>query len=114
MLLELLFCQELKKCKIIISGSYSYSESLANLKGSSPETWEIIDKQNRITVMGKEYQNVVVVKRTTLMPSDIDNLKDATLTYWVAKGIGMVNGIGQYELMGEPLTIELIETNLVQ
>jgi hypothetical protein len=100
---------------IIITGFYSDTVPIDNYKLTSPEVWEIIDKQNSITVMGNTYQNVVVVRRTTLLPSNnTGELEEVDIIYWVAKGVGMVKGINQYQLFGEPLTIELIESNLVQ
>lgn len=37
-----------------------------------------------------------------------------TIKYWVAEGIGMIKGIGQYQLLGQPLSIDLVSTNLSQ
>jgi hypothetical protein len=35
------------------------------------------------------------------------SMTDATITYWVAQGIGMIKGVGQYQFMNKPLEIEL-------
>lgn len=50
------------------------------------------------------------------MPSvDLSGINQTmTITYWVAKGIGMVKGVGYLQFFGQPLTIELVNTNLTQ
>lgn len=106
-----------------VSGSLAITSSIGNINKpipqttvTSPERWEITGHQNNITVQGKTYQNIVVVKRTTAVPQadTSGNLSTVSIdiTYWVAKGIGMVKGEGQYNILGQPLTIELVETNL--
>ncbi|WP_020585949.1 DUF4214 domain-containing protein [Desulfobacter curvatus] len=83
----------------------------------SVDTWEIIEKLDNYTVNGVTYNNVVVVNRYTslpLSPYSSDGPVSVTIKYWLAKGIGMIKGIGQYEILGEPLEIELVSTNLSQ
>ena len=83
----------------------------------SAEKWEIIDKQDSMNIQGREYFNIVVVKRTTLLPSmgvsgDVSN-ENIDMTYWVAKGIGMIKGVGQFDFNGQALMIELVDSNLL-
>lgn len=81
------------------------------------ESWRITGVQDSITVAGKTYYNVVVVERTTLVPDaslSVESAQPTTITYWVAKGVGMVKGVGQYSIMGQQMIIELIGTNLSQ
>ncbi|MBI9092163.1 MAG: hypothetical protein JEZ12_23365 [Desulfobacterium sp.] len=79
----------------------------------SSERWEIIEKLDSITVQGKTYENVVKVKRNTLVPDlAATGSNEMEVVYWVAKGVGMIKGIGQYQYGGMPLTIELKDTNL--
>ena len=78
----------------------------------SQETWEIVDVLEAVSVRKKTYLDVVEVERQTSLPSiDPLNGEVATepfaVTYWVAKGIGMVKGVGQYNFLGSPLNIEL-------
>ena len=83
----------------------------------SVDTWEILGKLDNYTVNGVTYNNVVVVNRYTSLPLSTyssDGPISVTIKYWLAKGIGMIKGIGQYEIMGEPLEIELVSTNLSQ
>ncbi len=89
------------------------SESIDFNDAASDEQWEIIDKPDTLTVMGKTYDNIVVVNYTTFLPTlESGQAEEVSMTYWLAKGIGMIKGSGQFQLYGEPLTIELIDTNL--
>lgn len=83
---------------------------------TSPEKWTIVGKEESVVVKGKSYTNVVKVKRTTIMPTmDLSGAnQQLEITYWVAKGIGMVKGEGYLQMYGQQLTIELLETNLTQ
>ena len=81
----------------------------------SVESWEIIGKLDTYTVNGTEYNNIVKVKRKTKIPeSGLSGVSftDADIIYWVAKGIGMIKGEGQFSILGQPLSVELVETNL--
>ena len=83
----------------------------------STDKWEIIDKLDSMTVQGKYFTNIVVVKRSTISPSsgisgELFN-GNVDMIYWVAKGIGMIKGLGQFDFNGEPLTIELVDSNLL-
>ncbi len=93
-------------------GSENFSEQVI-----STDRWEITDYKDSVTVNGKVYNDIVVVKRVTEIP-DISNgytrMDTLTITYWVAKGVGMVKGFGYLKIMNQQLDIELIETNLVQ
>lgn len=83
----------------------------------SVDTWEIVETLNNYTVNGVTYNNVVVVNRYTSIPLatySSDGPISLTIKYWLAKGIGMIKGIGQYEILGQPLEIELVSTNLSQ
>jgi len=39
-------------------------------------------------------------------------VQNLEITYWVAKGIGMVKGDGYIQFLEKSLTVELVETNL--
>ncbi len=83
---------------------------------SSPEQWEIMGKSEQLKVKNVMYTNIVEVNRNTLVPAfegllnGGPNTEPATITYWVAKGVGMVKGVGQYRFLGKPLSIELKRT----
>lgn len=81
----------------------------------SPESWKITGKLKSMKVGSATYSNVVAVSRNTVSP-DVSNLMDLTgginttpvkISYWVAKGVGMIKGVGQYTLLGKPLLLEL-------
>lgn len=93
-------------------GSESFSEQVIE-----DDTWEVTDYKSSVTVNGIIYNNIVVIERETQIPDISDNyvrMDTRTITYWVAKGIGMVKGIGYLNILGQSLDIELVETNLVQ
>jgi hypothetical protein len=102
---------------IRMTGSYNYSTSIPSQSVYCSDVWTIVNHLENMAVCGVSYSNVVEVKRTTVIPvfdgSNISN-QPYQITYWVAKGVGMIKGIGQYQLLGSPLTIELAETNLRQ
>ena len=82
--------------------------------GYITDTWVITDKQESITVQGKTYDNIVEVTRYTKVPDAYGTGNDdATIIYWVAKGIGWVKASGHFRFQDEPLDIELVDTNLV-
>jgi hypothetical protein len=80
------------------------------------ETWTIVGQDDEITVDGQVYRNIVVVERDTVAAgSGLDGgLENVTINYWLAKGIGIVRSTGEFSLFGDPLVIELTETNLTQ
>ena len=77
-----------------ISGTYNSYDSFSDTV-TSADSWEIIDKLESYTVMGVTYHNVVVVDCHTKVPSLSYPYypEDVTITYWVAKGIGLIKGI---------------------
>jgi len=87
---------------------------------SSPEQWEIMGQTEQLKVRNVTYANVVEVNRNTVVPAfdglvnGSANTQPATITYWVAKGVGMVKGYGQYRLFGQDLLIELKRTAIVR
>ncbi|MCD4722723.1 MAG: hypothetical protein K8S13_23130 [Desulfobacula sp.] len=97
---------------IDISG---YGIEYFDSSGTSAEIWEILAKDEIVTVNGITYQNVIKVERNTIIPdmNSTNGTQDMTIIYWVAKGIGMVKGMGQYSILGEQLSIELTGTNLI-
>ena len=103
--------------RVNISSAF-FSDSIAiNESVQSVDRWEIIEKHASTIVQGREYFNIVVVKRTTILPSmgvggDVSN-QTVDMIYWVAEGIGMIKGSGQFDFNGQPLTIELIDSNLL-
>ena len=99
-----------------VSGG-GYSESIPFSEYvRSVDTWEIVDKLESYSVNGVIYSNVVVVNRYTSLPLGTYSgyQESVTIKYWLAKGIGMIKGVGQYQILGDPLEIELISTNLTQ
>ena len=85
----------------------------------SPVSWEVGAHSDTLKVRNSTYSNIVEVRRHTLVPA-LDgllgnggvNTEASYSQYWVAKGIGMVKGIGQYEFMGRPLLVELKDTSI--
>jgi len=100
------------------SSFFNQTIDIPSTRLSSPEHWEIVGYQDQITVQGITHQNIVVVERTTLIPNaDVAGTlatNPTKITFWVAKGLGMVKGEGQYTIMGQSLNIELVESNLIQ
>ena len=86
---------------------------------SSPDSWEITGHSEHIQAGKTTYSNIVEVNRNTLVPALNGLLGDggvntepANITYWVAKGVGMVKGYGQYRFLGQTLLIELKSTTI--
>lgn len=84
----------------------------------SPESWRIVGHQDRVEVLGVEYRDVVIVQRDAVATSrqgfgsgGSGSLR-VTVTYWVARGIGMIRASGVISILGEPVEIELVDTNL--
>ena len=108
------------RATVAFSGSISISGmGTQPIHGSSPaqydEVWTVMSKLASMTVNGKEYANVVQVNRQTMVPNiglTTSSPQVQTITYWVAKGVGMIKGTGQFTMLGQPLQVELIETNL--
>ena len=68
-------------------------------------------------VNGTWYYDVVEVTRYTVVPEYANGSvqeKNAQIVYWVARGIGMLKSIGHFNFLGQPLTVELVSTNLNQ
>lgn len=101
--------------KISIPGEGTSTQNFSDYV-SSPETWLIVDWKDSMVVMGNEYFNVVVVDRQTVIPDYADPYgnKSVTIRYWVAQGVGMIRGEGQFSFGGKPLIIELVSTNFQQ
>jgi len=78
------------------------------------DEWTIVNTMDSMFVQGKTYSNIVVVERVTDVP-DIQNIgstERVTITYWMAKGIGMIKASNYANVLGERVDYELIETNL--
>ena len=91
------------------------NRTFSNLASQYDERWVIVGKQDSLAVNGKEYRNVVQVERHTVEPDatiGAGQVTPVTIVYWVAKGVGMIRGVGQYRVMGQDLTVELVDTNL--
>jgi|GEM_PF-3165243 len=99
--------------KITISGEGSETIPVETT-GAVPDQWKVVDKLERFTVGALTYKNVVVVERQTEVPTGgmTGVAEPAVITYWIAQGVGMVKGVGQYQFMGTPLTIELKSASL--
>ena len=95
-----------------------YGTETRNVSYSGPvsDEWSIVDVLDSYQAGGRLYHNVVVVERTTqAVTGDLSGSIDdaAVLTYWVAQGVGMIKGIGQYQFMGKPLQLELTSATLI-
>ncbi len=83
----------------------------------SSKYWKITDIKSEAIVSGITYNDVVVVEKYTKVPNITGNhvtMESVTIKYWVAKGIGMIRGYGYFNLLGEQLDVELVQTNLIQ
>lgn len=60
------------------------------------------------------YLHMLLGDLTLIINHDPSSSESIRVTYWVAEGIGMIKGSGQYQILGTPLALELIETNLRQ
>ena len=82
--------------------------------GTVENKWKIVGIEDSMIVQGKEYSDIVKVERETVIPSyyDSSGSEECTITYWVAKGVGIIKSFGEFTFLDEPLTLELIETNL--
>ena len=101
---------------IVMSGMFSENIDIDDMTVTSQECWEIIAKHDTLNVGGRIYRDVVEVKRNTVIPKINDTgitEEEAEIIYWVARGVGMVKSFNQYEILGQPLTIELVDTNLM-
>jgi hypothetical protein len=87
---------------------------LKDIPGTSNEAWTVIEKLPSMTIGSKTFSNVIKLTRATMIPDvSTGSSMPITMTYWVAKGIGMIKGIGQYPVLNRTdLVIELVETNL--
>lgn len=82
---------------------------------SLKDVWTVVEKLPTFEVRGKTYNNVVKVTRETNLPDLTGNLTPVTMTYWVAKGIGMVKGQGVFGVLDvKDVIYELTDTNLSQ
>ncbi len=101
--------------KVVIPGEGTDTQNFYDYV-SSPERWEIVGWKDSMIVMGKEYFNVVEVDRQTVIPdyASLNGNQDVTIKYWVAQGVGMIRGEGQFSFGGNPLVVELVSTNLQQ
>ena len=97
---------------VSITGMGAYD--IDSVETTSPEHWKIVQKSDTMTVAGTTWNNIVKVERTTLIPDyeSASGVTEAVITYCVAKGIGMIKGEGEFEILGNPLSLELIDTNL--
>jgi len=73
-------------------------------------SWKILEIKDSAIVNNKTYTNVVLVEQTI----QIEQKDPVKVTYWVAKGIGMIRGEDFLDALGTRVDIELLETNLVQ
>jgi hypothetical protein len=83
---------------------------------TSTDTWTITGRQESTLVNGVAYSDIVTVQRDTMTPdlSGTGSPKPATYTYDVARGVGFVRAVGLVQFSGQPLPLELVQTNLVQ
>lgn len=99
---------------IHLSGAYSDSFSTSS-PIASPESWTVTGHLDSLVVNGKTYTNIVQVARSTIFPvyanGQVSNVP-VRIDYWVARGIGMIKSVGQYQIFGKLLTVDLLSTNL--
>jgi hypothetical protein len=80
------------------------------------ERWTVTATMDEVSVSGRVYRDIVVVERSAaagvggFSGGDVQNI---FITYWVAKGVGIVHSEGEFQLLDTPLVIDLVETNLV-
>jgi len=83
---------------------------------ASPERWEVKQYYDHYQVGNRLYANVVEVTQDTVLPvfdGSTVNSQETTVTYFVAKGVGMIQGQGQYQFSNEALPIQLRSTSIV-
>ena len=79
------------------------------------ERWTVLEKLPTMVVRGKSYSNVVKLSRQTRVPDFSGGLTTVTIYYWVAKGVGMIKGMGIYRILNiDDVVYELTDTNLTQ
>lgn len=79
------------------------------------DRWTVLEKLPSMTVRGKTYSNVVKLSLQTRVPDLSGTLTTVTMYYWVAKGIGMIRGLGIFRVLNiDDVVYELSETNLTQ
>lgn len=84
-----------------------------NIATTVSDTWTVVDKLASMTVRGRTYANVVELTRLTSVPNTSGGMSPVTMTYWVAKGVGMIRGIGIYRVLNvDTVVYELTDTNL--
>jgi hypothetical protein len=88
-------------------------EEPINAEEDIDEEWEIINKLDTLEIGDVIYENVVQIRRQTAMPNMEGGLEAEEIDYWLAKGIGLVQSEGEFNVFGEALTAELTSTNLV-
>ena len=77
--------------------------------------WTIVARHTTFTVRGVEYLDVVEVTHDASIANPLTGaLEPTTITYWVARGIGMIRATNLVNLFGVRPVWELIETNLVR
>ncbi len=79
-------------------------------------SWKIVGHEATATVNKKTYTNIVLVELTTTSKNlETNELTDPIkITYWVAKGIGMIKAVGFFNALGTKVDVELLDTNLEQ
>jgi len=96
------------------TGLPNTTESLTAVESSS-DTWRIVSHQASITVLGKQYTDIVVVDRDTLgVDPQTGESVPVTIRYFVARGIGFVKAENLLSFLTAPLHWELADTNLTQ
>lgn len=87
---------------------------------SSRETWEVASHLETFEVLGRTYRDVVVVDLWTIVPDlrEPGAAPEAStaepVRMWFAKGVGLIKAEGMYRLWGQPVGVELIETNFTE
>jgi len=98
---------------LYVTGYDSQSESIEQ-SVTLTDTWTVMSTQGSVTVQGEIYENVVVLQRTTMSPNpQTGAIQQQTMSLEVARGIGIVRSTGWFSIGTTPLTMELVDTNLV-
>ncbi|NCD34187.1 MAG: hypothetical protein EOL87_12340 [Spartobacteria bacterium] len=79
---------------------------------SLTETWTVKAKPAIRTVSGTTYRDVICVERLTKTLNENAELVSVTITYWLAKGVGVIESSGEYPCYGTLVPIALTSSQL--
>lgn len=87
----------------------------SNRPVTATDRWTVLEKLPTMTVRGRTYSNVLRLGRQTQLPDLSGTLTNVTMNYWMARGVGMIRGQGNFGVLNvDDVVYELIDTNLAQ